>query len=96
MLLSGERFEIGEGDTVLDILNDASAAYGFQLDRSGTGGGAYIRGIAYLYEFDRGQLSGWTYYVNGIRAGVGCGEYVLHDGDEILWRYVIAFEADGR
>lgn len=94
MLLSGERFEIGEGDTVLDILNDASAAYGFQLDRSGTGGGAYIRGIAYLYEFDRGQLSGWTYYVNGKRAGVGCGEYVLHDGDEILWRYVIAFEAD--
>ena len=50
---------------------------------------AYVRGIASLYEFDFGDLSGWTYEVNGERPPVGCGACVLHDGDRIDWIYTI-------
>lgn len=49
--------------------------------------GAYIAGINNLYEFDYGNLSGWMYSVNGNFADVGCGEYVLKDGDNIEWQY---------
>ncbi len=49
--------------------------------------GAYIAGINNLYEFDYGNLSGWMYSVNGSFADVGCGEYVLKDGDNIEWQY---------
>ena len=50
-------------------------------------GNAYVEGIAGLYEKDYGDLSGWTYYVNDDYASVGCGEYILQDGDDVLWLY---------
>ncbi|MGM9626294.1 MAG: DUF4430 domain-containing protein [Eubacteriales bacterium] len=43
--------------------------------------------MQYLYEFDFGDLSGWIYKVNGETPSVGCGDYVLSDGDEIAWLY---------
>ncbi len=48
---------------------------------------AYIEGIANLYEFDCGELSGWLYKVNGKIPSVGCSQYILSDGDivEILY-----------
>ena len=48
---------------------------------------AYIVGINNLYEFDYGELSGWMYSVNGEFADVGCGQYILSDGDNIEWQY---------
>ena len=48
---------------------------------------AYIAGINNLYEFDYGELSGWIYSVNGVQADVGCGQYLLSDGDKIKWEY---------
>ena len=41
-----------------------------------------------LGEFDNGQNSGWMYTVNGTHPFLGLGEYVLKDGDEIIWHYV--------
>lgn len=48
---------------------------------------AYIEGIANLYEFDCGELSGWMYRVNGIFPNYGCSRYKLKDGDKIEWVY---------
>jgi hypothetical protein len=48
---------------------------------------AYIEGIANLYEFDRGELSGWMYCVNGWYPNYGCSAYKLKDGDAIEWHY---------
>lgn len=48
---------------------------------------AYIRGIANIYEFDCGELSGWTYKVNGKSPNVGCSLYELKNGDKIEWIY---------
>lgn len=47
----------------------------------------YIEGIGNLYEFDCGDLSGWTYSVNGWFPNYGCSRYKLKDGDKIQWRY---------
>ena len=48
---------------------------------------AYIEGIANLYEFDCGELSGWMYRVNGWFPNYGCSRYVLQDGDTVEWLY---------
>lgn len=48
---------------------------------------AYLKGINNLYEFDCGELSGWTYKVNDWFPGYGCSLYQLQEGDivEILY-----------
>lgn len=48
---------------------------------------AYIEGIANLYEFDCGELSGWMYKVNGWFPNYGCSRYQLCDGDKVEWVY---------
>ena len=44
---------------------------------------AYIEGIANLYEFDCGELSGWMYKVNGWFPNYGCSRYPLKVGDKV-------------
>lgn len=91
VILPKSEIEIEDGDTVFDVLTDAAGIYGIQMENSGTSGGAhgmaYISGINYIYEFDFGDLSGWVYHVNGITPSIGCGEYVVSDGDYIEWLY---------
>ena len=48
---------------------------------------AYIEGIANLYEFDCGELSGWMYKVNDWFPNYGCSRYQLKSGDKIEWVY---------
>ena len=86
-ILSETSFDIAEGDTVYDILLEASRRYGIQIDNRGGEGSAYIAGIQYLYEFDYGSLSGWMYRVNGEFPEVGCQSCTLSDGDRIEWLY---------
>ena len=57
------------------------------MENAGQWDMVYIAGINYLYEFDFGDLSGWIYHVNGSAPSVGCGEYILKDGDRIEWLY---------
>lgn len=55
---------------------------------------AYIEGIANLYEFDCGELSGWMYRVNGWFPNYGCSRYELQDGDKVEWLYTCDLGAD--
>ena len=48
---------------------------------------AYIEGIANLYEFDCGELSGWMYKVNDWFPNYGCSRYQLKAGDKVEWVY---------
>ena len=75
------------GDTAFDCLLDVTASYGIEMEYRGGGDSVYIEGIGYLYEKNAGDLSGWMYSVNGVRPGVSCGEYLLEDGDCIVWEY---------
>lgn len=87
VILETTEFAIEEGDSVFDILTEAAKTYHIQVENAGQWDMIYIAGINYLYEFDFGDLSGWIYHVNGIAPSVGCGEYILKDGDRIEWLY---------
>lgn len=55
---------------------------------------AYIEGIANLYEFDCGELSGWMYKVNDWFPNYGCSRYRLKAGDRIEWVYTCDLGVD--
>ena len=48
---------------------------------------SYIEGIANLYEFDCGELSGWMYCVNDWYPNYGVSRYQVKAGDEIVFNY---------
>ena len=94
VILGKTTVEIEEGETVYDVLTQACRANEIVLDAmSGTAtGAAYVRGIDGLHEFDYGDLSGWTYTVNGSSVNAGCDKYPLSDGDVIVWSYTLTTE----
>ncbi|WP_165767485.1 DUF4430 domain-containing protein [Tetzosporium hominis] len=86
--LAPVEVEIEKGDTVLDALIRVTKQYKIQMDyRGGQGASAYIEGIANVYEFDRGQGSGWMYRINGIFPDRGAGTIPLLAGDRVDWLY---------
>lgn len=87
VMLAAVTVPFHDGDTVYDILIAAARQYRLQIDATGNAGMEYIAGINYLYEFDLGELSGWTYRVNGTPPSVGCGSYHPADGDTVEWIY---------
>lgn len=87
VILPVTEFTIENGSTVFDVLSDAVRSSEIQMEYRGSGEMAYVSGIGYLYELQFGDLSGWMYHVNGTSPSVGCGAYVLQDGDSIEWLY---------
>lgn len=87
VILDSVIMTLGRGDSVYSILLDASKQYRLQIENNGTEDRAYIAAIEHIYEFEYGDLSGWTYRVNGEDASVGCSEHKLSDGDVIEWIY---------
>lgn len=82
------EMEITDGETVLQALIKITKEKKIQMDyRGGQGSSAYVEGIANVYEFDRGQGSGWMYRVNGIFPDRGAGTVPLYDGDRVEWLY---------
>ena len=87
IILDVEEFEIEDGDTVYDILNEAAKKHKIHIEINGSSETAYVEGIANIYEFDFGDLSGWMYFVNGETKNIGCGKYELKPDDKIEWIY---------
>lgn len=82
------EMEITEGETVLNALIRITKDRKIQMDyRGGRGATAYVEGINNVYEFDRGQGSGWMYSVNGIFPDRGAGVVPLMAGDLVEWQY---------
>lgn len=89
------EMEINDGDTVLKALINITKKHKIQMDyRGGQGSTAYIEGIANVYEFDRGQGSGWMYRVNGIFPDRGAGVVPLMAGDRVEWLYTTNLGVD--
>lgn len=72
-----------KGDSVFDAIAKAIRENKIHMEYSGTKTVPYIEGVANLYEFDCGSLSGWMYRVNGWFASFGMGQYPLSGGDSI-------------
>ncbi len=78
-----------EGDSVFDLLVREMTHSEIHLEFVETPiyKSAYIEGIANIYEFDCGELSGWMYAVNGWFPNYGCAQYKLKPGDKVEWIY---------
>lgn len=93
-----EKVTVGfeEGESVYDVLLRELRARNIHIESSFTPvyNSAYVEGIANLYEFDCGPLSGWEYRVNGVFPNYGCSQYKLSEGDEICFLYTCDLGAD--
>lgn len=89
ILLSVEDVAFTEGESVFDVLKRELQARHMHLEFSESVlyDSVYIEGICNLYEYDCGELSGWTYRVNGETVSYGASECPVSDGDVIEWIY---------
>lgn len=78
-----------EGESVFNLLMREMKLNKIHMEFENTPiyNSAYIEGIANLYEFDCGELSGWMYRVNGWFPNYGCSRYQLKAGDRVEWVY---------
>ena len=90
MLLPETETAVEADGTVLDALLAVTREYGIAVDYSGTP--AYIEGIGGLYAGDAGDVSGWTYSLNGEDAMISCAEQKVSPGDSIVWSYVCTWD----
>lgn len=81
---SGGTFTFNEGATVYDAL----CALGLSVNAHGSSYGTYVSAIGGLAEKEHGGTSGWMYSVNGTSPMTACSNYVLSDGDNVVWYYV--------
>ena len=94
-------YEIAKGDTVYDVFLAAIGDYSLSQRGAGSNYVSAIRAPAvlggfWLAEFYNGKNSGWMYTVNGRHPDVGLQDYVLKDGDEIIWHYVDDYTLEER
>lgn len=81
---SGGTFTFNEGATVYDAL----CALGLSVNAHGSSYGTYVSAIGGLAEKQYGGTSGWMYSVNGSTPMTACSNYVLSNGDNVVWYYV--------
>ncbi|WP_195535653.1 DUF4430 domain-containing protein [Collinsella aerofaciens] len=81
---SGGTFTFNEGATVYDAL----CALGLSVNAHGSSYGTYVAAIGGLAEKQYGGTSGWMYSVNGATPMTACSNYVLSNGDNVVWYYV--------
>lgn len=81
---SSGTFTFNKGATVYDAL----CALGLSVNARGTSYGTYVAAIGGLAEMEHGAKSGWIYSVNGTAPMTACSNYVLSNGDNVVWYYV--------
>lgn len=81
---SGGTFTFNKGATVYDAL----CALGLSVNAHGSSYGTYVSTIGGLAEKQYGGTSGWMYSVNGTTPMTACSNYVLSNGDNVVWYYV--------
>ena len=88
-ILKPVTMEFQNGESAFDLLKRVCRERKIHLEFSRTPGAdsAYIEGIANLYEFDCGSLSGWLYTVNDRFLNCSCSSYELKAGDVLAFQY---------
>jgi len=75
---------IRERDSVLDLLDVLEKRYGIITQRRNFPGmGVFIEAIHGVHNANNFY---WQYWVNGEYAQVAAEQYILEDGDEVLWK----------
>ena len=80
----GAQIKISSGDSAYTVLKKTGAV----VSARKTQYGIYVEGINGLFEFDKGDTSGWMYSVNGVNPNKSCDKYKIKKGDQVVWYYV--------
>ena len=81
---SGGTFTFNEGATVYDAL----CALGLSVNAHGSSYGTYVSAIGGLGEKQYGGTSGCMYYFKCTKHMTASSNYVLSNGDNVVWYYV--------
>ena len=86
-------YEMPAGSTVYDLFVKAISDAGLSQKGASNNYVSSIKAPAefggyWLSEFDNGRNSGWMYTVNGTHPDQGLRNWVLEDGDKVIWHYV--------
>lgn len=89
VILKETEYAVDKDTTVFDILDTACREHDIHIEYSYTPiyKSYYIEGINYLYEFDGGKRSGWTFTVDGEYPEYGASKIKLYGGEKIVWSY---------
>ncbi|MBU3195153.1 DUF4430 domain-containing protein [Clostridium algidicarnis] len=74
---------------------DGKSAYDVTVDFLNKNGiskkikSGYFSSIAGLEERKPEKTSGWCYYVNGVKPGIGSSAYNLKNGDKLVWKFLL-------
>ena len=75
---------VGRGDTVLDLLGILELQNGITIEkRNFPGLGVFVEAIHGVRNTNN---SYWQFWVNDEYSKIGAGEYILKDGDKVLWK----------
>ena len=75
---------LNAGDATMKALSENGIAC--RTVRSSAG--IYFSSIGGVKEKSAGPLSGWCYYVNGNKPGMGASAYTLKKSDKVEWRFL--------
>jgi len=86
-MLSATQAEFAHGETLLAITKRMARKDGITVLVSGIEMNARIEGFDGMYSGDKGQNSGWVYFVNGEPEMAGCAACEVKAGDRIEWKF---------
>lgn len=89
-ILKPTEIKIEKGQSAFDVLLSVCKEQKIHMEHSYTPllGCEYIQGINQIYEFDCGDMSGWSYLVDGESPNSGCDQYILSGGEQIEFVYI--------
>lgn len=83
-----DTVSLDEGATAYDALEAVAEQEDLTVNTSSSSYGTYVSAIGGVAERDHGDMSGWTFSVNGESPSESADAYELSDGDEVVWTYV--------
>ena len=89
-MLAPTEVTVSEGATCLEVLQQASKDGGIPVVTSGEP--AFVESIGGLNNGDGGDVSGWTYTLNGEQLMVSAAVQEVQDGDEVIFSFVCTWE----
>ena len=87
IILSPTEIVISDDSSVFDALREVCRQNKIHFEYTGSDSDIYIEGIANIYEFSCGPLSGWEYKVNGEFYPIGSNNSKLNDTDVVEFIY---------
>ncbi|NLT94778.1 MAG: DUF4430 domain-containing protein, partial [Clostridia bacterium] len=88
LLFGPSTVKLSPNSNVLDALDASGLNYKVRSD-------GYIEEIAGQKEKELGSQSGWKYKVNNIVSNLNARDYMLNNGDRLIWWYAIKTDENG-